>query len=95
MFLVEQTEKIYVFLWNNIDENEKTPAPVEYKNDKIAQLNKAPGYSVGKTIPKNEFLEVKNPEEPGPGQYDPSLTLVKSKSQMFNLGKEKRPDFEK
>ncbi len=40
-------------------------------------LNKSPGFSVGKTIPKNEFLEVYNPENPGPGQYEPNLKLVK------------------
>ena len=36
-----------------LDENEKTPAPAEYKNDKINLLNSAPRYSSVKTVAKN------------------------------------------
>lgn len=39
-------------------------------------MNAAPKFSVSKTIPKNQFLGV-NPENPGPGRYDPSVSLVK------------------
>ena len=39
-------------------------------------LNAAPKYSSTKTIAKNEFLSV-NPENPGPGQYNPKVALVK------------------
>ena len=58
-------------------------------------MNKAPRFSVGKQIQKNQFLEVWNPENPGPQHYDPSVKLVKSQSMTFNVGKQKRPDFEK
>ena len=43
---------------------------------------------------KNEFLGV-NPELPGPGNYDPKLSLVKTKLSISEVPKEKRPDFEK
>lgn len=49
-------------------------------------MNSAPKFSVTKTIAKNEFLGV-NPENPGPGNYDPELKLVKSASQNFGVGK--------
>lgn len=78
-----------------LDENEKTPGPVEYDKEKLKVLNKSPGFSVGKQLQKNEFLEVWNPENPGPGQYDPSLALVKESSKKYEAGTEKRPDFEK
>jgi hypothetical protein len=48
----DRIARAYVFLYLIKDDNEKTPAPFEYKNDKINILNKAPGYSVGKTVPK-------------------------------------------
>ena len=57
-------------------------------------MNTAPGFSVGKQVQKQEFLQV-NPENPGPGQYDPSVSLVKEGSVAFNQPKEKRPDFDK
>lgn len=47
-----------------------------------------------KTVAKNEFLAV-NSENPGPGNYNPEIKLVKSSSQYYGVGKEKRPDFEK
>ena len=36
-----------------LDENERTPGPPEYQNDKINILNTAPKFSVTKTIAKN------------------------------------------
>ena len=39
-----------------------------------------------KTVSKNEFLRV-NPENPGPGNYDPDVKLIKSSSQVFGVGK--------
>jgi hypothetical protein len=77
-----------------LDENEKTPGPVEYGDSKLKVLNAAPRYSSTKTIAKNEFLGV-NPENPGPGQYDPKISLVKPKESIYEVPKEKRPDFEK
>ena len=59
-----------------LDENQKTPGPPEYKNDKINILNSAPKYSSVKTVAKNEFHGV-NPETTAPGQYDPKHTLTK------------------
>lgn len=41
-----------------LDQNQKTPGPVVYKNDKKQVLNSAPKFSVTKTIAKNEFLGV-------------------------------------
>ena len=41
-----------------LDENEKTPGPVEYHNEKINVMNSAPRFSVTKTVGKNEFLAV-------------------------------------
>jgi hypothetical protein len=35
-----------------------------------------------------------NPENPGPGQYDPKLTQVKPKTLVNEVPKETRPDFE-
>lgn len=65
-----------------LDENEKTPGPVEYGDSKLKVLNAAPKYSSTKTIAKNEFLGV-NPENPGPGQYDPKISLVKPKESIY------------
>ena len=76
-----------------LDENEKTPGPVGYQNDKINLLNTAPKYSSVKTIAKNEFLQV-NPENPAPGQYDPRISLVKPGTATSEVPREKRPDFE-
>ena len=77
-----------------LDENEKTPGPVEYVNDKINILNAAPKFSSTKTVAKNEFLGV-NPETTAPGQYDPSITQTKPRCSVSEVPKEKRPDFEK
>ena len=49
-------------------------------------MSSAPKFSVTKTIAKNQFLAV-NPENPGPGNYDPDLKLVRSASQNFGVGK--------
>ena len=75
-----------------LDENERTPGPVGYKPEKLTVLNKQPGYSSTKTIAKNEFLQV-NPENPGPGQYEPKESLIRPKSMINEVSKEKRPDF--
>ena len=77
-----------------LDENEKTPGPVEYRNEKLNILNAAPKFSTTKTVAKNEFHAV-NPETTGPGQYDPRDTLVKPRYAVSEVPKEKRPDFEK
>lgn len=77
-----------------LDENEKTPGPVEYHNEKINILNTAPKFSSTKTVAKNEFLGV-NPETSAPGQYDPKDTLTKPRCSVSEVPKEKRPDFEK
>ena len=69
-----------------LDENERTPGPPEYQNDKINILNTAPKFSVTKTIAKNEFLAVES-QNPGPGAHDPNLSLVKSKSKDYQVGK--------
>ena len=57
-------------------------------------MNAAPKFSSTKTVAKNEFLGV-NPENPGPGQHDPKLSLVKPRLAISEVPKEKRPDFEK
>jgi hypothetical protein len=36
-----------------------------------------------------------NPENPGPGQYDPKVSLVKPKLLISEVPKEDRPGFEK
>ena len=77
-----------------LDENEKTPGPVEYHNEKINILNAAPKFSTTKTVAKNEFHAL-NPETTAPGQYDPKHTLVKPRCSTSEVPKEKRPDFEK
>lgn len=69
-----------------MSEFEKTPSPAEYHNYKLGVMNAAPKFSVTKTIPKGEFLGV-NPENPGPGHYDPSLTLVKESSRIYEVSK--------
>ncbi len=76
-----------------MDENERTPGPVAYSSDKIQVLNKQPQFSCPKTIPKNEFLQVYNPENPGPGAYDPKIELVKKNNGSVIVNRENRPDF--
>lgn len=36
-------------------------------------MQKQPSFSCPKTIPKNEFLRVMDPQNPGPGFYDPKI----------------------
>lgn len=79
-----------------LDENERTPGPAVYNNDsKMSVLHSGPKFSVGKAPYKDEAVGNINPESPGPGTYDPNISLVKSASAHFHVGRERRLGFEK
>lgn len=58
-------------------------------------MKKKPSFSCPKTKQKNEFLKIMDPENPGPGQYDPKIEILIESTPSIIVMREKRPSFDK
>jgi hypothetical protein len=63
------------------------PGPGAYQNNNKTLGKDVPSYTIGKKSNKSMMLKT-----PGPGEYDPSQSLVKESTKAAKISLSKRPD---